>query len=184
MKKREILLVALTGIGGIIGSVLVGILILTLIIVGSYVFIIYSLTPEEPSIKEEQFEYRLEYEILGQRYEKCGKFVCYYDGLIDKGGGLGRRWEIRWANGEPFDVVKLADIDDEYSIVLDFPDAGYFMGDNEVYDYTPNYTKPEIKIYYSKLGRSARNAESYIEHYGFKVIDWYCDAPIEQTFKD
>ena len=180
MTKKSVLAVLFS----VIGSVFTAIAILIIMGIIAVVLIINHLKPEEPPVKHAQFQYRIEYEVYGERYEKSDVFECYYDGTMQAGGGLRRKWERRWCNGDEYNIVKLADINDDYYIALNFPSAEYFMGDPYIYDDDADISKPKIEICFTDGDNFTRNSYHLLEECGFNVISWYCDPPIVQVLED
>ena len=70
MTKKSVLAVLFS----VIGSVFTAIAILIIMGIIAVVLIINHLKPEEPPVKHAQFQYRIEYEVYGEIYEKSDVF--------------------------------------------------------------------------------------------------------------
>ena len=140
-----------------------------------------------PSVKEGRFNFSVTYEQNGEQITVSDVYVCEYAGIgwhLD-GGSYYRYWTGHFEKGMDGDVMALCETGDGgkiYLVFLIYPE--YFMGEP---DYAVDYT-PTVRlslIYESDEegeGTMICEDEAVIAGYGFKLIDFTYDAPIENTF--
>lgn len=151
-------------------------------------------SPPKPEIKSAEFNFTLEYEISGEVRTLSDTLVCEFDGFsVDQGRGKTRKWKKYYKNvqnNELFDYpsgnpkyyqILLQNIE-PYKIVLATASAEYFLGEPE-YKGTPEM--PYIQVYDTSTGyyQDPVQSEEFLKEYSFKVINWYCAPPIENSFK-
>ena len=140
--------------------------------------------PPEPEITYAEFDFRLDYEVDGkpQTYEDV--LVCEYTGYeVNWGLGKIRTWNDYNKSTGDDSKIYLHQLDETKYITLGIGTAEYFMDDPDV-DYVPD--NPYISVYNSATGYYLGGTQEEIallEGCGFKVLDWYCDPPIENTYK-
>jgi len=69
-----------------------------------------------------------------------------------------------------------------YKVVLSVGSAEYFLGEPE-YKGIPEI--PSIQVYDTSIGyyKDPTQSKEFLDGYNFKILDWYCDPPIEHNFK-
>ena len=185
---------------------IIGIVIAVLLIIGFifwFVFgggMLFIPNPPTPAIKSAEFNFTLTYEIGGEVRTLSDTLVCEFDGFnIDEGRGKTRRWKKYYKNmqnnklfddsaGNPkhykpkYDKILLQNIE-PYKIVLATASAEYFLGEPE-YKRIPEM--PYIQVFDTNTGyyKDSEQSELFLDEHGFKVIGWYCDSPIENTFNE
>ena len=166
--------------------------------------ILLSPSPPRPSVIYGEFHFLLEYELNGKVRVIDDTLVCKFDGFdMDEGRGKTRRWRDYFKNEQnnelyayriedpnyngynyrkpSYDEIVLQNID-HYKIVFSVESAEYFLGD-------PNYigasAMPYIQVYDVSTGyyKDPDQSKDFLDAYGFKILRWYCDPPIQNSFK-
>lgn len=155
---------------------------------GAYLFLS---SPPAPEIQSTEIDFELIYELDGIQKSLCDTLCCKFDGYdADEGNGKRRVWKS-WYKGEfskngdmktIYHNIILEDLIDSYKIVLDMPSAGYFLGDPD-YANTPNEPYVYVQDTHSITSMSLQESQLFFDQFGFKIISWHCDPPIENTFK-
>lgn len=165
----------------------------------------FSPAPPKPEIKYGEFDFKLVYEISGEVRTIEDTIVCEFDGFnIDEGRGKTRRWKEHFKNEQNnelyafriedpeykgyrhskpnYDQIVLQNIDC-YKVVLIVADAEYFLGELE--NRRTGEIEPSIQVYDKSIGyyKDPTQRDEFLKEYNFKVISWYCDHPIENSFK-
>lgn len=161
--------------------------------------------PPCPQIKHGEFSFKLEYELKDERKTIEDILICNFDGFdVNALGGPKRRtWKEQYKNEqnnelyafriedpnyngykyvEPkYNQIVLQNID-QYKIVFSTASAEYFLGEPE-YKGTPEM--PYIQVYDTSIGyyKDPEQSKEFLDELNFKVIEWYCDPPIKNTFK-
>lgn len=181
------------------GFIIIGIVILALFIIGLLFWFAFSggvvfSNPTKPAIKSSEFNFTLKYEIGGGVRNISDTLVCEFDGFnIDEGRGKTRKWKQYYKyvqNNELFNYsdrktvykqIILQNIE-QYKIVLAIASAEYFMGDP---DYKGTPKMPYIQVYDTSIGyyKDSKQSDLFLDENGFRIIEWYCDPPIKNTFK-
>ena len=120
---------------------------------------------------------------------KYGEFDGFY---VDEGRGKTRKWKYHFKNEQDHEIfvydrspdfpkLVLENID-QYKIILGVATAEYFLAEPE-YKWIPEM--PYIDAYDTGVNQYLFQEEinELLDNHSFKVIDWYCDPPIENTFK-
>lgn len=151
--------------------------------------------PPSPQIKHGEFSFRLEYEISGERKIVEDTLICDFDGfeVVGVGGPKKRKWKEFYKNELNNEIFTFRNETSEntkivlenigtYKIVLGTATAEYFLGEPEYYG-TPEL--PHIQVYDTTAQYYVipDKAQEVFDNYNFKVIGWYCDPPIENSFK-
>lgn len=161
--------------------------------------------PPKPEIKYGEFSFKLVYEISGEVRTIEDTIVCEFDGFnIDEGRGKTRRWKEHFKNEQNnelyafriedpgyngykhskpnYDHIVLQNID-HYKVVLSVADAKYFLGEPE--NRRTEMIEPSIQVYDTSIGyyKDPIQSDEFLKEYNFKIISWYCDVPIENSFK-
>lgn len=140
--------------------------------------------PPEPEITSAEIHFRLEYEVLGEKKVYEDALICEYTGYdVNEGQGKVRTWNDYYKSTGDDANVYLHQISETKYITLGVGTTEYFMGVPEV-DYVPD--NPYISIFDTSTGYYLGGTEeelSLLEESGFKIIKWYCDPPVDNTFK-
>lgn len=165
--------------------------------------------PPKPEITYGEFDFKLVYEIDGEVRTIEDTIICEFDGFhIDEGRGKTRRWKEDFENRqnnelyawrveqmdnpdfneykggrEPdYDQIVLKNID-HYKILLKVADAEYFLGEPEYKRTSP--IEPDIRVYDKNTCYyvTPEQIDEFLAKHDFKIISWYCDEPIENTFQ-
>ena len=185
---------------------IIGIALFVIILVIGFVFwfafgggALFLPNPPKPTIKSAEFNFTLKYEISGEVRTLSDILVCEFDGFsVDEGRGKTRRWRKHYKNvennelfdfpsGNPkyykpkYDQILLQSIENN-KIVLTVASAEYFLGEPE-YKETPEM--PYIQVYDTDTGyyKDPIQSKEFLDGLNFKVISWYCDPPIQNSFK-
>ena len=195
MKIERILLIVV--------SIITLVLIFCLYVyLGTYVFPIapYWITqlppnPPSPKIKHGEFDFKLEYNINNERKIVEDTFICDFDGfeVISIGDFKTRKWKGHYKNENNNEIFTFRNVQSkrtqivletigECKIVLGIASAEYFLGEPN-YKITPDM--PSIQVYETSTGyyKNPNKSKEFLNQYNFKVIKWYCDPPIKNTFK-
>ena len=144
-----------------------------------------------PSIKEARFNFSVTYEHLGEITTVSGVYVCKYAGVSFtlEGGDFTRDWEghiegIEHAEEIYNSAVLICKTEDGGEIFLDFDlGAAHMMGEPHLEE---SEIEPGFFLEYSNEDRtmstSGGGSEEVEKLYGYKIIDYKYDAPIENTF--
>jgi hypothetical protein len=153
--------------------------------------------PPRPEITYEEFPFRLEYEINGNRKVIQDTLICEYDGIgIDEGNGKYRKWKKHLLSGNQ--KILLLNLDRGASgiafgnnktvnqvIYFDPGPAWYYMGDNE---HGNGYKPPFPNASFSEKYQDGSGANGIIQSddllkkYKIKLISWDYSQPIENKF--
>lgn len=196
MKSKEGMIFLLVIASGIALSLIYQLLILLYIFfpwafpwVGNFIHA----TPPKPQITYAEFKFKLTYELDGEIKIIEDTIICEFDGFnIDEGRGKTRRWKYCYENEQNneifvyekspnFPKIVLENID-QYKIILGVSSAQYFLSEPE---YTGTPELPSIQVYDTSIGyyKDPTQSKEFLNEHNFKVIDWYCDPPIENSFK-
>ncbi len=116
-----------------------------------YLGIVFSKDPLSPQQTNGEFPYKLVYESDGRTQIKEGKFICKYEGIsMDEGRGKYRVW-AGFVEGTDEESVLLLE-NEEAKIYCYIGDAGYYMGDINYSEHSPDtpikprlYCRPKKK---------------------------------------
>lgn len=138
----------------------------------------------KPEVTSAEINFKLEYEIDGEKREVSDALICEFDGFsFDEGRGKKRRWKSHYKSMPEDNRLLIYKINEEYVVSLGVGTDEYFMADPDV-NYIPN--NPYISIFNMKTGyyiSETLEEKKLFDQHGFKIISWYCDPPIENTFK-
>ena len=163
-------------------------LILVLLMIGT--FTSCSIEPA-PKIKEGRFNFSVTYEHLGETTTLSGVFVCKYTGrsFTREGSNFTRSWEghiegIEHAEEIYNSAVLICKTDDGGELFLDFSlVASRMMGEPHLADVV---IEPCFFHEYSNedhtSSMSGASAEEIEELFGYKIVDYQYDSPIENSF--
>ena len=136
-----------------------------------------------PEVKEGYFDVSVTYEINGEVKNYYGVYVCEYIGTRTSVYGSRRMWDYYVEGADDVAAIIVGDTYDGGVIYIDFgyyPD--YLMSDPDCTSGTP-----EVNLYVTftenEYGMSVNGDEEEIfEKYGVKVISYYYDSQIENTY--
>ena len=159
------------------------------------VMLVCSLTSCEveppPKIKEGRFNFSVTYEQWGETKTVSGVFVCKYRGVSFslEGGDFTRSWEghvegVEGLHDTYYASMCIHNTEDGGEVLLHFEVfASHFMGEP---DFADSVIEPSLSVVYTdedNLGAVTFGDENEIESlYGIKIVDYYYDAPIENSF--
>ena len=164
--------------------------VLSLILILTMVLTSCSVEPP-PKVKEARFNFSVTYEHFGEITTVSGVYVCKYAGVSFtlEGGAFTRDWEghiegIEHAEEIYNSAVLICKTEDGGEIFLDFDlGAAHMMGEPHLEEWV---IEPGFFLEYSNEDRtsstSGGGSEEVEELYGYKIIDYQYDAPIENTF--
>ena len=144
-----------------------------------------------PKIKEGRFHFSVTYEQYGEVKTVSGVYVCEYAGYSFslEGGKFTRSWEghvegIEHADEVYHSTVLICTTDDGGEIFLSFDlGAAHMMGEPYFADVV---IEPCFFLVYSNedhtVSEYSGGAEEIEERYGFKIVDYRYDSPIENSF--
>lgn len=135
-----------------------------------------------PKITSGEFSFRLEYEVNGERMLIEDTLICKYYIQLDEAHGKSVRLKTEWKNDKnKYYKHTLHKIDDIMLIQYSAPQARYWMGEVTA-DY--DLTIPEIDLVNTQTWhREKLTAEEWLQNYGFRILCYQCDPPIQNTFK-
>lgn len=138
----------------------------------------------KPKITSAEINFKLEYEIDGEKHEVSDALVCEFDGFsFDEGRGRKRRWKSHYKSMPKNNRLLIYQINEAYFLDLGVGTVEYFMAEPDAI-YVPD--NPYISLFDSTTGcyiTETLEERELLEQHGFKVISWYCDPPIKNTFK-
>ena len=130
-------------------------------------------------------------------------YVCEFDGYsVDEGRGKVRRWKGYFKNEQQnelyayriedskytgynnkkpiYNQIVLQNID-RYKVVFSIAPPEYFLNEP---DYKNTSQMPYIQVYDINTGyyKDEKQSKEFLNEQKFKILSWYCDAPIENTF--
>ena len=151
--------------------------------------------PPKPKIKHKEFSFKLEYEINGEKKTVEDSLICDFDGFEVRavGGPKKRIWKEHFKNKQNDEIlttgnksstkeqIVLENID-IYKVVLSAGTAEYFLGEPE---YGRTEKLPFIQVYdtTTEYYKDPTESNAFLSEYAFKIIEWYCDTPLESNFK-
>lgn len=144
-----------------------------------------------PKIKEGRFNFSITYEHSGEQKTIDGVFVCEFSGydFTLEGGNFTRCWDgyiegVENLHDTYYATTCLQKTKDGGEILLNFGVfASHFMGEP---DFADSVIEPSIFIEYSNedntTSESGGGSEEAENLYGYKIVDYHYDAPVENTF--
>lgn len=165
--------------------IIIGIIILIAIAIMS--FKLFDPNPPEPKIKKAEFNFELTFEVNGEIHTINDTLVCTFAGFQNSAFAFPvktRNWEEHFKSMPENGRLVIYQIDDTYSISLHTHGRTvmYLMSDPGGEGYPPD-TEPLIAVFNSKIDNYDKDKIEILEKCGFKIIKWYCDPPIENSFK-
>lgn len=155
--------------------------------------------PPKPKVTHGEFDFKLVYSIEGMTKEINDTLVCDFSGfeVIELGGDKTRVWIENLKNKNNYELFHFRDEErntemktyssiciedvDKYKIVLRLPGAEWFL-DEPTYKGTPDM--PDIYVYdtTTRYYIDSESCDDLLHKHNFKIISWYCDKPIDNTF--
>ena len=139
-----------------------------------------------PEIKDGRFNFSFTYEMDGEIQTYSGVYVCKYDGVYVSCVGKGREWSGYIENLEgSIDIPIITNSDGVIYVAFNFRPE-YFMGDPEYADYEVG--APWLYILYNDDDPDVFSIDNedtldFMAVYGVRILSYYYDEPIENTFK-
>jgi hypothetical protein len=167
--------------------------LLSLLLVVALVFMLTSCGIEPaPTTKNASFNFSVTYEQRGEVKTISGVFVCEFTGydFTLEGGEFVRTWDghiegVENLHDTYYATVSVYEPEDGGEVLLNLGVfAAHFMGEP---DFAESVIEPEIFVVYTSednLTAESWSDDAKIEDlYGIKIIDYYYDPPIENSFK-
>ncbi len=164
----------------------IGVIIVTLMSIAwifLYLGLKFSKTPLSPQQTNGEFPYKLVYELDGQTHIMEGKFICKYKGIsMNEARGKYRVW-TGFVEGTDEKSVLLFE-NEEVKIYCYIGDAGYYMGDIDYSEHSPNSPiKPRLFCRQKNKDDLKTLSENDIfSKYKIKIIKWEFSKPIINSF--
>ena len=157
-----------------------------------YVGLQASPNPQKPEITYGEFSFRIEYEMNGRVRVVNDVMICQFDGYnVDEGRGKTRKWKYHYKNEQSNEILIIdsspgfsqivLESMDQYKVTLGVANAEYFLSEPD-YKGTPEL--PSIRVYDTNTGhyKDPTQRQEFLEEHDFKILIWYCDLPVENTF--
>lgn len=142
--------------------------------------------PPRPEIIYDEFPFRLEYEINGQRVVLKDTLICEYDGIgINTGSGKYFKWKEHLASGN--ERVTLLKISNTQEIYYRVGHARYYMGvQGEGIGYIHSFPDASLLDTSENVGyyESTVTAEELFNKYNIELISWDYTEPISQKRRE
>ena len=140
----------------------------------------------KPEISEGEFAFSITYEYKGETKALSGVLECEYSGSDTVLGEHNRYWdgELKYDNPENLEKPYIVDENEEMQTLLAVQpnmQAGYFMGDPL---YRDEIAEPYVEYYDYKneIYLDEENEDAILPLIEFKIIDFTCAEPIENSF--
>lgn len=139
--------------------------------------------PPVPKVIYEEFPFKLEYEINGERMIAEDKIICEYDGVqINEGRGKFRTWKKYLAGSPKESDLVLLELEDGTKIYYNVGDSAYYMGDAEKPRYA-NYPFNGVYVVGASQDELYKmKFDEMLEFLNIKLIDWQEPPAIENEF--
>ena len=136
-----------------------------------------------PEVEEGYFEFYVIYEIDGVYQTYSGLYVCKFDGAYITLVGNGIKWDS-YIEGTTDQYITTILETDTYRVYLDLGfDPSYFMDDPNYYGEQP---RPSLLVEYNDTETGeiffVRDELELYRNYGLRIIDYYYDEPIENSY--
>ncbi len=137
-------------------------------------------TPPEPAIQTAEFHYELQYEIDGVEKSYSNTMICKFEGLKrvgEAGSGKKQVWSREYKES-----TTVEELNGYHIICYPQGSAAYYLNAPDTQNRYEN--ELEIKVNYNNGSRNLtkKEKEEFFNEHNFKVISWYCDPPIKNTF--
>ena len=163
-------------------------------------YLILGPRPPRPTITRGEFDFRLEYEVHGERFVIEDTIVASFDGFSSDTGVMAwyRTWRLHLASDRRAQHLLLLELDDGRRIYYGLVSPSYLMGDLDIgltnvvqRERTPNpnwypFNAP-ILVPASGSPTGSRSSvggpEGLYNDFGIRLISWEHDPPITNTFR-
>ena len=147
--------------------------------------------PPIPKIQHEEFPFRLEYEIDGQKFEVKDTLICDFDGIgFSTGSGEKyRKWKAKLKSGK----TRITLFENNFIEIYYFPvksDSrlpGVFMDDEEYYSGGTGGTFPDAWCTTNFEDHTINDyiitSDEMMSKYNLRLISWEIAPPIQNKFK-
>ncbi|EME8163382.1 hypothetical protein [Enterococcus faecium] len=149
--------------------------------------------PPRPEITRGEFDFRLEYEVDGERIVIEDTIVALFDGFSADAGSMAwyRTWRLHLASDRRSRNILLDELEDGRRIYYVPESANYFMGDvQKEREPNPNwYPFNGVTIEYPRnktpeIGaKFISGLEDLYDRFGIRLVSWEHDPPIENRFE-
>jgi hypothetical protein len=155
--------------------------------------------PPRPEITRGEFDFRLEYDLDGERIVIEDTIVALFDGFSADSGSMAwyRTWRLHLASDRRAQHLLLRELEDGRRLYYHFGGAGFYMG--EVSSLLPGVTvtREDLSglgirnsIFYIERGRDTSignrrglTLEELYNDFGIRLISWEHDPPIVNRFE-
>ena len=144
----------------------------------------------KPAVTTGEFPFSITYEYKGETKTLSGVLECEFYRSYTINGEHRRYWNqaARYDNPENVDSPNVIDQNDELQTILSIYEnmsAGYCMGDPLYQDKSAHEDAEPYVTYYdyiNDISLNDENREEILTSIGFKLIDFTCAEPIENSF--
>jgi len=148
--------------------------------------------PPRPAITRGYFDFRLEYEIDGERVIIEDTIVAFFDGFSADSGSMAwyPTWRQHLVSNPREENILLLELDDGRRIYYYPPAAGHLLGYPNEREPNPNWY-PFNGAFYVEQGRDTSmgnqravgGLDGLYNNFGIRLISWEHDPPIENLFE-
>ncbi|ROZ24427.1 hypothetical protein EGX08_00840 [Enterococcus faecium] len=152
--------------------------------------------PPRPEITRGEFDFRLEYEVDGERIVIEDTIVALFDGFSADAGSMAwyRTWRLHLASDKRAQQLLLHELDDDRKIYYHFGGAGFYMGEVSSSVTVTRKDLPGLgirnSIFYIERGRDTSignrkglTLEELYDDFGIRLVSWEHNPPIENRFE-
>lgn len=152
--------------------------------------------PPRPAITRGEFDFRLEYEVDGERIVIEDTIVALFDGFSADAGSMAwyRTWRLHLASDKRAQQLLLHELDDDRKIYYHFGGAGFYMGEVSSSVTVTRKDLPGLgirnSIFYIERGRDTSignrkglTLEELYNDFGIRLVSWEHNPPIENRFE-
>ena len=152
--------------------------------------------PPRPAITRGEFDFRLEYEVDGERIVIEDTIVALFDGFSADAGSMAwyRTWRLHLASDKRAQQLLLHELDDGRKIYYHFGGAGFYMGEVSSSVTVTRKDLPGLgirnSIFYIERGRDTSignrkglTLEELYNDFGIRLVSWEHNSPIENRFE-
>ena len=155
-----------------------------------FITVVTQPSPPLPEIRRGEFEFRLEYEIDGQRHVVEDTIIVEFDGINHfSTNGKYRRWSLHLQSDRRASNLLLLQLEDGRRVYYNLGSPNYYMGDFRGVR-EPGRWYPFNGVFYVERGRNSSTAttrgvggvEGLYDEFGITLISWEVDPPIVNRF--